>query len=106
MSLESGSGQSFSSKPSKLVLGFGPFVGINGIEILHVRKLKNTLNTPVIVENKAGVCENVTSNHLFPALLNMPVIADGSIAPRMGMGVYAFFDVLEHGCISSDLTMV
>jgi len=49
----------FPAKPIKLVLGFGPGGGADGIARLYASELQNLLDTPVIVENKAGAYEQI-----------------------------------------------
>ncbi|CAM4349983.1 Tripartite tricarboxylate transporter substrate binding protein [Bordetella tumbae] len=51
--------QSFPSKPIRLILGFGPGGGADAIARLYASELQNILDTPVIVENKAGAYEQL-----------------------------------------------
>lgn len=62
---------SFPTQPVKLVLGFGPGGGADGLARLYAAELQKVLGTPVIVENRAGAYEQLAGR----AVLSAP--ADG-----------------------------
>lgn len=51
--------QEYPSRPIKLVLGFGPGGGADGIARLYAAELQKQLDTPVYVENKSGAYEQI-----------------------------------------------
>lgn len=56
---QSAAADTFPSKPIKLVLGFGAGGGADVIARLYASELQKILNTPVIVENRAGAYEQI-----------------------------------------------
>lgn len=94
----SASAQQFPSKPIRIVVGYGAGGATDTIARIYAEKLQGVLNTPVIVENKAGAFESIAAQTVLSAPPDGHTLWLGTAgALTMGPGVRpnTSYDVLK-----------